>query len=188
MEERFANESVREITQRIAELRDACGYTIEEFARELGIDSAVYEAYEQNASAIPVSLICNIANLCGVELSEIMTGISAKLHTLQIVKKGEAAGMRRYPGYRLEDLAHRFAGKTMQPIMVTILPDDPPAPLVAHGGQEFNYVLEGTVELQWGEKSYILEPGDCVYFDPSHEHGQRCAGETRARFLTVIAD
>ena len=188
MEEKFEHDSVMEITQRIAELRDACGYTQEDFARELGIDPETYQAYERNASAIPVSLICNIANLCGVELSEIMTGVSAKLHTLQIVKKGEARGMRRYPGYRLEDLAHRFANKTMQPIMVTILPDDPPAPLVSHGGQEFNYILEGSIELQWGEKSYVLEAGDSVYFDPAHEHGQRCFGGKRARFLTIIAE
>lgn len=188
MEGNFEHESVMEITQRIAGLRDACGYTQEEFAEKLGIDSKTYKSYEQNASAIPVSLICNIANLCGVELSEIMTGVSAKLHTLQIVRKGEARGMQRYQGYRLEDLAHRFANKTMQPIMVTILPDDPPAPLVSHGGQEFNYIMEGTVELQWGDKSYVLEPGDCVYFDPTRLHGQRCVGDKRALFLTIIAE
>ena len=188
MDGNFEQDNVREITRRIAELRDACGYRQEEFAQKLGIDPKIYEAYEENASAIPVSLICNIANLCGVELAEIMTGTSAKLHTLQIVRAGEAKSMKRYPGYRLEDLAHRFANKTMQPIMVTILPEDLPAPLVSHGGQEFNYVLEGSIELRWGEKSFVLEAGDSVYFDPAHQHGQRCVGEKPARFLTIIAE
>jgi len=85
MEEK-QNQEVIEITQRITELRDACGYTPEEFATKLNIPLDTYLAYEQNASIIPVSQICNIANLCGVDLSEIMTGVSAKLKTIQIVR------------------------------------------------------------------------------------------------------
>ena len=90
MEER-QNQEVIEITRRITELRDACGYTPEEFAAKLNIPLDTYLAYEQNASIIPVSQICNIANLCGVDLSEIMTGVSAKLKTIQIVRSGEGA-------------------------------------------------------------------------------------------------
>ncbi len=188
MRENFEHDDIREITQRIAELRDACGYTPEEFAEKLGIPTETYRAYEENASAIPVSLICNIATLCGVELSEIMTGVSAKLHTIQVVRAGEASGVDRYPGYHLEDLAHRFTGKTMQPMMVNLSPDDPQPALVRHGGQEFNYVLEGVVTLHWNGRSYQLNAGDSAYFDPTFEHGQCCGNDCPARFLTVIAE
>lgn len=184
----FENDSVKEITQRIIELRDVCGYTQEEFAERLGISAETYKAYEENASGIPISLICNIANICGVELSEIMTGQSANLRTIQVVKKGCASKAERYPGYHLEDMAYRFAEKVMQPFYAILKPDDPPAALAIHGGQEFNYVLEGTMELQWGDRVYILEPGDSAYFDPNRPHGQRCHGEEEVRFITVIAE
>lgn len=182
------NESVKEITQRIIELRDVCGYTQEEFAEKLGIPAQTYREYEENASGIPISLICNIASICGVELSEIMTGESANLHTIQVVKSGKAQHAERYPGYHLEDMAYRFADKVMQPFYATLLPNDPPAAPAVHGGQEFNYVLEGTVELNWGDRTYILEAGDSAYFDPSRPHGQRCYGEQAAKFITVIAE
>ena len=42
----FENDSVKEITQRIIELRDVCGYTQEEFAEQLGISAETYKAYE----------------------------------------------------------------------------------------------------------------------------------------------
>lgn len=188
MSQQFQAEEIKDITRRIAELRDACGYTPEEFAEKLGISTEIYLAYEQNASTIPISQICNIANLCGVDLSEIMTGVSAKLTTLQVVRAGEAAGVKRYPGYHLEDLAYRYAGKVMQPMMATLYPDDPePAP-VTHGGQEFNYVLEGVVNLHWNGKIYTLNPGDCAYFNPTYLHGQSCGSDTPARFLTIIAE
>ncbi len=182
------NESVKEITRRIIELRDVCGYTQEEFAKELGIPVETYKAYEENASGIPISLICNIANICGVELSEIMTGESANLKTLQIVKAGKAQYAQRYPGYHLEDLAYRFQDKVMQPFLCTLDPAVPPAAPAIHGGQEFNYVLEGAIEFHWGDRVYILEAGDSVYFDPSHPHGQHCHDGKPATFLTVIAE
>lgn len=187
MEEK-QNQEVVEITQRIAELRDACGYTPEEFAAKLNIPLETYLAYEHNASIIPVSQICNIANLCGVDLSEIMTGVSAKLKTIQIVRSGEGESMERYPGYHLKDLACRFSGKVMQPILVRLDPNDPPPTLARHGGQEFNFVLEGVVDLHWDGKVFPLYPGDCVYFDPAFTHGQSCGSESTAQFLTIIAE
>lgn len=188
MNERFETEEIKDIARRIAELRDACGFTPEEFAKELGLSTEKYLSYEENASTIPISLICNIANLCGVELSEIMTGVSAKLTTLQVVRSGEAAGVKRYPGYHLEDLAYRYSGKVMQPMMANLYPDDPePAPAV-HGGQEFNYVLEGVVNLKWNGKVYTLNAGDCVYFNPTYPHGQTCGSDKPAKFLTIIAE
>lgn len=188
MNEKFGTEEIRDITRRIAELRDACGYTPEEFAEKLGLSTEEYLAYEQNASTIPISQICNIANLCGVDLSEIMTGVSAKLTSLQIVRSGEAASAKRYPGYHLEDLAYRFSGKVMQPMLATLYPDDPePAP-VTHGGQEFNYVLEGVVNFHFGGKVYSLNAGDCAYFNPTYPHGQSCGSDKPARFITIIAE
>ena len=49
-------------------------------------------------------------------------------------------------------------------------------------------VLEGTVSVTLGDKEFVLTEGDSIYFNPTIPHGQRCGGETKARFLTVIAE
>jgi mannose-6-phosphate isomerase-like protein (cupin superfamily) len=59
--------------------------------------------------------------------------------------------------------------------------------LVSHTGQEFNYVIEGTVRLTLGKKDIILDKGDCCYFDPTIPHGQSAVGRS-AEFLTVILE
>ena len=188
MNESFEQENVKDITGRIIALREACDYTQEEFANLLHVDLDTYRAYEENAGSIPISTICSIAKLCGVQLSEIMSGSSANLHTVQVVRKGEARSMKRYPGYKMEDMAYRFADKVMQPMMVYLSPENPPAAMASHSGQEFNLVLEGTVELIWGDRVFILEEGDSAYFDPTRPHGQHCAGGKPARFITIIAE
>lgn len=178
----------KELGERISGLRDACGYTQEEMAQVLNLDLSVYQEYEENGKNIPISVVYEIANKCGVDFTEIMTGVKAKLNTYHVVRSGQGRAIDRYPGYSFEDLAFRFSGKIMQPLLVTLDPSDEPAALVSHKGQEFNMVLEGQIELIFNNKSFILNPGDCIYFNPEFPHGQRCNGDVKARFLTVIAE
>ena len=73
----------------------------------------------------------------------------------------------------------------MNPMLVTIAPTDTPE-LVMHGGQEFNFVLEGKLRVIVGDKDYFLREGDSIYFDPSLPHAQLAMGGKDAKFLTVI--
>ena len=184
----YAMEQIAEIAARIRELREACGYTQEELAKKLGIDVAVLRAYEENGYNIPISVIYQIANLCGVDFTEILTGNDPRLDTYQIVKKGQGLSVERVPGYDFEDLAFRFTHKIMQPLRVHLLPDDEKPALITHSGQEFNLVLEGKVKVLFEDKELILEEGDSIYFNPLHPHGQVCADDKPAVFLTVIAE
>lgn len=181
-------EEMRELTQRIIALREACGYTQEQLAQELGLELETYSSYEESGENIPISVIYEIAMKFGVDFTEIITGVAAKLDTYHIVRADEGEATSRYPGYRYEDLAFRYRNKMMQPLLVRLDPTDEPAALVTHKGQEFNMVLEGQIELTFDQKKFILSAGDTIYFNPSHPHGQRCAGDTPAKFLTVIAE
>ena len=41
-------QEIKEIAERIAGLRDACGYTQEEFAKMIGVDVETYRSYEES--------------------------------------------------------------------------------------------------------------------------------------------
>ena len=177
------NQEFVEIASRIRELREACGYTQEEMAAFVQTDPETYAGYELHGENVPISVIYEIANRCGVDFTEIITGVRAKLDTYHIVRRGEGRSVARYPGYRFEDLAFRYNKKIMQPLLVTA-----PADLVSHAGQEFNLVLEGSIAVVFDDKELVLGPGAPIYFNPKHPHGQRCVGTAKARFLTVIAE
>ena len=129
-----------------------------------------------------------MANRFGVEFTEILTGTAAKLDTYQVVKAGEGREVDRLPGYHFEDLAWRYTHKIMQPLLVMLDPSDEPAALVTHSGQEFNYVLEGTVIVTFDDREFTLDAGDSIYFNPMHRHGQRCGSDVPAKFLTFITE
>lgn len=178
----------QEIGARLRELREVSDYSIEQLAAELGIDPAVYAAYEENGKDVPISIIYEIANKFKVDFTEIVTGETAWLDTYHLIRRGGGKNVNRNPEYHFEDLAFRYGNKIMQPLLVTLEPTDEVAKLVTHPGQEFNMVLEGTVIITLGSKEIVMNPGDSIYFNPTIPHGQRCGGEEKARFLTVIAE
>lgn len=177
-----------EIGLRIKGLRESCEVGREDMARELGVTLEVYERWEQTGDDVPISAIYHLAHKFGVEFTEILTGTAAKLDTYQVVRSGEGREVDRYPGYHFEDLAWRYTGKIMQPLLVVLDPTDEPAKLVTHTGQEFNLVLDGTVVVTWGDKEFALDAGDSIYFNPAHPHGQRCGSAIPAKFVTIIAE
>jgi len=181
-------DELREIAARIKELRDVCGYTQEELAKELDIDVDTYIKYEEDGKDIPISVIYQISRKFNVDFSEIVNGISAKLRTYQVVRAGKGQKVERYAGYEFSDLAYRFSKKIMHPFLLTLDPSDEPAKLVSHKGEEFNYVVEGTMIVTIGDKEITLNKGDSIYFNPMYPHGQKCGGDCPATFLTMIAE
>lgn len=182
------DQQIKELTDRIRELREVCGYSREELAQALEIDAETYRSYEEDGINIPINIIFQIANKFGVDFNELLSGEAGKLNTYHVVRNGEGKNADRYPGYHFKDLAYRYSHKIMQPLLVTLDPSEDAADLVCHSGQEYNYVLEGSVKLTFDNQEIILNKGDCVYFNPKHPHGQTCAGDVPATFLTVIAE
>ncbi len=178
---------INEIASRIRELREVCDYTVEQLASELGLTVAQYEGYEQNGD-FPISVIYEISNKFNVDFNELITGEPSRIDTFQVVRRGQGRSISRFPGYRFKDLAFRYADKIMQPLLVTLEPSDEPAKLVTHSGQEFNLVLEGSIAIVFEDREIILNEGDCIYFNPTYPHGQRCEGDVKASFLTMIAE
>ena len=179
-----------EIALRLMELRESCETTVEDLSMQLAIPVETYKGYEDGSLDIPISILYKVVNIFKVDLTELLTGSSPKLDTYSVVRDGHGVSVDRYPGYQFKSVGYNFLNRKMEPLIVDIDVDDDKDPhkaLVTHTGQEFNYIIEGTIKLTLGEKDVILNKGDCCYFDPMIPHGQSAVGQ-EARFLTVILE
>lgn len=181
-------EEMKQIAERLKEIREVCGYRIQDVAARLGISPEQYAGYEESGDNIPISVLYELTNYYNVDMTEILTGKSPKLTTYCFVKKGHGIGINRYPGYHFESLAYKFKRRIMEPMMVTVEPDNKEMSLVSHPGQEFNYVVDGTVMVLLNDEEIVLEMGECIYFDSTLPHGQKAMNGRPAKFLTVIAE
>jgi quercetin dioxygenase-like cupin family protein len=55
-----------------------------------------------------------------------------------------------------------------------------------HFGQEFVFVLKGTIEIDLNKTKYTLKKGDSIYFNSSIPHAFRNLGKLKAEALWVI--
>ena len=67
-------------------------------------------------------------------------------------------------------LAQNKADRNMEPFIVNVEYTVPDAKPSNHEGEEFLYVLNGDVELAYGQEKYMLHPGDSIYFDSIVPH------------------
>lgn len=179
------NEQVRQVARRIREMREIMEMQPKEVAQAVGVSEADYLKYENAELDIPISVIYAVSNVLGVDATVLLSGEAPRMHTYAITRKGKGISIERYKEYSFSSLAYNFIDRDMEPMVVDLLPKDTPPELVTHEGQEFNYVLKGTVTVLYGGKKLVLNEGDSIYFDPSVPHGQM-AEFGPASFLTVI--
>ena len=179
---------IREIAERIKELREISGTTAESLAEDLGISTETYRQYESGACDIPVSMLYEIAGKFQVELTEILTGERPRLHTYSLVRHGTGAAVRRSHHYDYQSLAPNFVHKRMEPLLVTVepKPSENEDETNSHPGQEFDYVLSGQLAVKIDDHELILSEGDALYFDSNHPHSMRALNDHPAQFLAII--
>ncbi len=178
------NKQIAQISARIRELREILEIPVADAALKVGLDIPTYERYESGEADIPIGVLYGLASHFGVDPTVLLTGDGPRMDDYTVVRKGHGIKVERYAGYSFQALAFNFKNRQMDPMIVTIAHTDHPE-LVTHSGQEFNFVLEGTIKVNVNGREVTLEPGDSIYFNPTLPHGQNAVTPV-AKFLTVI--
>ena len=86
-----------------------------------------------------------------------------------------------------EALSSEIAMKALQPAVVRVPAGrTEPLEMSSHAGEEFIYILKGTVRFFMEPYSpTVLEPGDSVHFDSLMRHGFVAVGDEEALMLSV---
>lgn len=180
------NSQIKQIAQRLRGLRDALDLTLQEAAGKCNISEEEYAQYESGNSDIPMSFICQVAQTFDIETTALISGDEPHAKTYFVTRKGTGAGVERTKVYKYQALASGFRNVKAEPFEVTVEPNDLPIHLNTHPNQEFNFVLEGSLQLQIAGNDLILNEGDSIYFDASKPHGMKALNNKVVKFLAVI--
>lgn len=100
---------------------------------------------------------------------------------LKIERRGTRAG------HQYELLGHSTNKRILvEPYLITLTEESDVFPLFQHSGVEFLYMLEGEVVYRHSDKTYVLTPGDSLYFDADAPHGPEQLRKLPIRFISVI--
>jgi transcriptional regulator with XRE-family HTH domain len=177
-----------EIGKKIRKYRLIKKVTLQELAKETGFTKGYLSRIENTPKAPPVSTLIILSKALDISLSDIF-GEKKERKSACLVKKGERTVVVQDGtlfGYAYEKLADKFTDKHMQPYVLTLPKRLKKNAVFQHTGEEMLFVLEGTMKFIHGENEYLVEQGDCIYFDASFPHYGACHGEKGVKCLMVI--
>ena len=179
-----------DIGSKIRNLRTKREMTLQDLATLTGLSKPNLSQIENNLVSPPIATLLKISSALGVEIGHFFQD-SPHETDIVVVRKDQRHGIAKgkhisHIGYQYHPLAYAKINKSMEPFVVHMEdrePDD--ITFNNHRGEEFLYVLEGTLEFHSGNKIVTLEEGDSIYFDSVVPHGYRGVDGT-ATVLVVI--
>ena len=183
------------IGAKIKNIRESKQLSIEEVAERSGLGIEQIERIEGNLDFPSLAPLIKIARVLGVRLGTFLDD-QAELGPVVCRKKdSEADGIgftnNATQGHKHMDyhsLSQDKSGRHMEPFLIEIAPSEEGEDFIlsTHEGEEFIYVLNGVVEINYGKNTYILEEGDSIYYDSIVAHHVHAAAVNKARILGVV--
>lgn len=182
------SEDIKQIGQRLKGLREVLEIPVEEMAEVCDTTIEHYLSIEAGETDPSVSGLSMVAKRYGVSLDELLFGEEPRMRNYFLTRKGHGQQVERRKEYIYQSLASSFKGRKMDPFLTQIdpLPEGKDHAKNTHDGQEFNYVLEGAMEITIGNKTMRLEAGDSIYFDAQQPHCMKALDGKPVKFLAII--
>lgn len=181
-------ESIKQIGERLRGLRDALDIPAEEMARVCDTSLEHYLQIEAGEADPSVYRLARIAKKYDVDLNVLLFGEEPRMSAYFLTRKGQGQSIDRNKNYKYQSLAAGFIGRKANPFLTRVdpKPDGHLPNKNRHDGQEFDYMLEGTLEITIGERTLTLNEGDSIYFDATQPHRMRALGGQPATFICIV--
>ena len=173
-----------DIGEKLRQLRLQRGLTQEEMADRCELSKGFISQVERNLASPSIATLTDMLECLGSSLSSFFSENPAEktVFTPQdMFIKEDAENIRGSITWLIPD-AQKNA---MEPILLDMDEGCESYPLPPHEGEEFGYVLAGSIYLVMGEKKTRIRTGCSFCIHPRETHYLRNAGKTHAKVLWV---
>jgi transcriptional regulator with XRE-family HTH domain len=188
--------------ERIAELRKTYSISREVLAERSGLPIELIRNIEEEGHIPDLAPLIRISRALGVRLGTLLddheelgpvitragTGEDAARFITGLPSEGatdKAPAGEQHKGLHFKALAADKGGRHMEPFIVDIEPDAEQKKS-SHEGEEFIHILSGSLSVEYGSSSNVLNEGDSVYYDSIVPHRVLSANGKPVRILAVI--
>ncbi|MDX8337591.1 XRE family transcriptional regulator [Draconibacterium sp. IB214405] len=183
----------KSVGKKIKEFREFRQLSRPDLALQANLDEAQLQLIEEKGNVPSLGILIKISRALGVRIGTFLddqetigpalVNAGQAEESLSFSTKDETS--REHLNFF--SLAQAKAGRHMEPFLVEIEPaEESDYKLSSHEGEEFIYVLEGSIEINYGKEVYVLKKGDTIYLDSVVAHNIHAAGDEGAKMLAVI--
>lgn len=176
--------------RQVREFRRQQNMTLAELAKAAGLSSGMLSKIENGATSPSLTTLQALSAALQVPVTALFRRFEERREATH-VKSGQGLRIDRRgtrAGHQYELLGH-IAGRDIstEPYLITLSEESDVFPVFQHEGLEFIYVIEGRVRYRHADKTYLLEPGDSLFFGADAPHGPEALIERPIRMVCVIS-
>jgi transcriptional regulator with XRE-family HTH domain len=172
------------VGQRIRELRNERGLSLRALAELSGLSTNAISLIERGDNSPTVSSLHSLANALVVPITAFFeqNGDGQVIH----LKKNRRPTSET-AGVRMENLGSGLPKQQIEPFLMTIEPGgSSTSSQITHAGEEFVFVLSGTLICMISDQEHRLEKGDSLLFLASQPHIYQNKTSKPAQILIVF--
>jgi transcriptional regulator with XRE-family HTH domain len=176
------------IADRLRSLRAARGLGMEALAAASGVSRAMISRIERGEASPTAALLGKLCAAMDVSLSAFF---AAGHEAASPLSRAAEQAVWRDPasGYVRRNVSPRVPGSLLEIVDVTFPPGETVRMDAAWTGrptQQCVWMLEGTLDLTWGEETTRLSAGDCLHMQLDRPIVFHNPGSTPARYAVVL--
>lgn len=177
------------IARQIKQLRADRGMTLKQVSHLTGLSKGLLSKIENCVVSPPIGTLAKLANALDVPIGQFFDtdGLDPGKVFFSKDDRKTVHGRRTSLNYEYQLLVHGGRRREMQPMMVLIDGKTYESGLQEHPGEQFIFVVEGSMDYIVGDKKYSLEPEDCLYHDGRLPHGPKLSRDQKVRYIVVHA-
>ncbi len=166
--------------------------TVATLSQQTGLSIGMLSKIENGITSPSLTTLQTLAHALSVPLTSFFRRFEESREAMH-VKAGDAVEIERRgtrAGHQYNLLGHigaNASGVIVEPYMITLTEQSDVFPTFQHDGIELLFMLEGKVEYRHGDRTYLMEPGDSLFFDADAPHGPERLIKLPARYLSVIS-
>ena len=171
------------IGEKIKHMRLKLGLTQEELAARTELSKGFISQLERDLTSPSIATLTDIVETLGSNLCSFFNEAPPE----KVVYGAADMFVKEDPelGNEITWLVTNAQKNALEPILVTLLPDGQTMEDDPHEGEEFGYVLSGTITLYLGEKGRRVRKGDSFYFRANSGHYIKNTSKKEAKVLWV---
>ncbi len=187
-QEDFADEIKAQLDSfgaKLRELRRQRGWTLEELACRSGLSKTFLSRLESGGRQASIAAALTLSRVFGVSVASLFESQLA-MEPCVIVRAQETLE-KTINGLKYAPLSNAGRFYNLQPIRVKVSPARKGKEHYHHDGEEWIYLVSGSLTLSLAGKTYDLSPGDAAHFDSRLPHRLIASGPTDAEVLVVAS-
>lgn len=172
--------------RRLRKIRLEKGLTLEQVANRASLSKAFISQLENDKANPSLGSLKAVVGVFGLPVAALFGGL-ADDSEIAVVRKGQRKGFNLPESDVKFELLSPDTNRKMEFLYTTAEPGVRSSPRrFAHEGEECGIIIQGTLRLRVGDREFILEEGDSVYFPSNIPHDWENIGDVPVESIWVI--